>query len=147
MTVAQVRCLHREVLAEGFGMVRLPRALGRKYPHAPVEWGWPWVFPQHHRWQNPNTGEQGRHHLDPTVMQKAVRRAFLASRIITPATTHSFRYSLATHLLESSHCIRTIQERIGYKDSKTTMIYTQALNRVAPGRTQPFRLLYHREPL
>lgn len=64
----EVRSLHRQDLAEGYGRVRLPHALGRKYPHAPVEWGWQWVFPQQHRWHNPNTGEQERHHLDPSVI-------------------------------------------------------------------------------
>ena len=64
----EVRSLHRQDLAEGYGRVLLPHALGRKYPHAPVEWGWQWVFPQQHRWQNPNNGEQGRHHLDPSLI-------------------------------------------------------------------------------
>ena len=67
----EVRRLHREDLAEGYGRVRLPHALGRQYPHAPVEWGWPWVFPQQRRWHNAVTGEQGRHHLDPTLVQKS----------------------------------------------------------------------------
>ena len=66
----EVRSLHRQDLAEGYGRVCLPHALGWKYPHVPVEWGWQWVFPQQHRWHNPNTGEQGRHHLDPSVIQK-----------------------------------------------------------------------------
>jgi len=56
----------------------------------------------HHRWHNPNTGEQGRHHLDASVIQQAMRRAVLASGIITPATIHTFRHSLTTHLLECS---------------------------------------------
>ena len=66
-----VRRLHRQDLAEGYGRVHFPHALGRKYPHAPVEWGWQWVFPQQHRWQNPNTAEQGRHRLDPSRVGSA----------------------------------------------------------------------------
>lgn len=68
--LAEVKKRHRLDLADGFGRVRLPHALSRKYPHAPVEWGWQWIFPQQQRWRNPSTGEQGRQNLDASVMQK-----------------------------------------------------------------------------
>jgi integron integrase len=137
----KVRILHRADLADGWGRVLLPDALARKYPNASVEWGWQWVFPQHHRWCDPKTGQQGRHHLDPSLIQKAVRRAALAAGISKPATCHTFRHSFATHLLERGQDIRTIQELLGHSDVKTTMIYTHVLNRGPLGVSSPIDLL------
>jgi hypothetical protein len=137
----EVRQIHQRDLMDGWGRVCLPYALARKYPNAAVEWGWQWVFPQHSRWLNPPTGEQGRHHLDPSLIQKSVRRAVLAAGISKPASCHTLRHSFATHLLERGQDIRTIQELLGHSDLKTTMIYTHVLNRGPMGVASPADLL------
>ncbi len=137
----RVKTIHRRDLAKGFGQVELPYALAKKYPEAPYDWKWQFVFPQGKRWINTRTGEQGRHHLDESILQKAVKTAVRRTGIIKRASCHTFRHSFATHLLESGYDIRTVQELLGHRSIKTTMIYTHVLNRGGKGIRSPVDIL------
>ncbi len=124
-----VKQIHQNDLVKGYGSVYLPDALERKYPNANREWIWQYVFPATSLSKDPRTGIMRRHHIDASGLQKAVRKAAKLTGIPKRVTCHTFRHSFATHLLENSYDIRTVQELLGHKDVKTTMIYTHVLNR------------------
>ncbi|HUT16358.1 MAG TPA: integron integrase [Anaerolineae bacterium] len=125
----RVKALHEQDLAQGYGAVYLPDALARKYPNADREWGWQYVFPASSLSQDPRSGITRRHHLHESSLQKAVKEAARLAGIVKPVGPHTLRHCFATHLLESHYDIRTVQELLGHKDVKTTMIYTHVLNR------------------
>jgi len=135
--IEKVRLLHEEDLALNYGEVYLPYALEKKYPNAARELAWQYLFPAPKRSLDPRTlpspsggeGKERRHHLDPSGLQRSVKESVKKVGILKRATCHTFRHSFATHLLQKGYDIRTVQELLGHKDVRTTMVYTHVLQR------------------
>jgi integron integrase len=132
-----VRAQHAQAKQRGYGGVELPDAIARKYPRAPFDWGWQYVFPAKTASHDPRSGVVRRHHVFPDTVQRHVKRAVREAGIDKPASCHTFRHCFATHLLERGYDIRTVQELLGHKDVKTTQIYTHVMRKGANAVLSP----------
>ena len=135
--LAVVRKLHTDDLKRGYGAIYLPYALERKYKNAAKDFVWQYVFPADKFSVDPRTGEVRRHHISEQNVQRAVKTGLRTIGIKKNGSCHSFRHSFATHLLEGGYDIRTVQELLGHKDVRTTMIYTHVLNKGGRGVRSP----------
>jgi len=139
--LVRVRELHAKDLDKGCGAIWLPNALARKYPKAPTEWGWQYVFPAKNLSVDPESGRTRRHHVQEQMLQRALREAAVASDMTKHVTVHSLRHSFATHLLMQGVNIREVQELLGHKSVDTTMIYTHVVRAMSARPQSPLDML------
>ena len=139
--IERIKLIHEHDLAEGNGEVYLPQALARKYPNAGKEWEWQYVFPSSKISRDPRKNVIRRHHMDPSSLDRAIKRAVKLAGVTKRITSHTFRHSFATHLLQTGTDIRTIQSLLGHNDVSTTMIYTHVLRQGGQGVKSPLDTL------
>jgi integron integrase len=135
--LTKVKTIHKKDLGQGYGEVYMPYALARKYSNAAKEWGWQYVFPARTLSVDPRSSITRRHHIDPSVINKAIKAAARKVGMTKRVSAHTFRHSFATHLLQRGNDIRTIQALLGHSDVSTTMIYTHVLQQSGQGVPSP----------
>jgi integron integrase len=137
LQIEKVRETHKKDIRHGYGTVFLPNALKRKYPGAERQFKWQYLFPSHKLSKDPRSEEIRRHHIHQSMLIRHIQKAAQKARIEKKITSHSFRHSFATHLLEANKDIRTIQDLLGHKSVKTTMIYTHVAENGLAGTRSP----------
>lgn len=135
--LSRIREIHEEDRKNGIEGVAMPGAPEDKYPNAGKEWGWFWVFPSGTLSADPVSKIIRRHHMFPTTLQKAFKRATLKAAVAKQASVHTLRHSFATHVLEAGYDIRTLQELLGHANLQTTMIYTHVAGKNKLGVVSP----------
>ena len=141
LQMVKAKELHRIDRQSGQGYVYLPFAMEKKYPNAHREWGWQYVFPAQSLSNDPCSGIERRHHIGEQSLLRAIKHSIVKSGISKLASTHTFRHSFGTHLLQNGYDIRTVQELMGHKDIRTTQLYTHVLQRGGNAVKSPFDVL------
>ena len=120
--------IHKKDLADGYGTVFMPFALEKKYPKSKNETKWQYLFPMTKVSKDPRSEIIRRHHIHPKTLGRNIKIASQKANIFKRVTSHIFRHSYATHLLQAGIDLRSIQELLGHKSVETTMIYTHVVS-------------------